>query len=341
MNDDISGRSSGGALISVRNITKHYPVTGTSMFAKKEIIHAVDGVSFDIREGETLGLVGESGCGKSTTGRLLVGIEKPDSGSIFYRGQNLLSMDRNEKKRIRIGLQMIFQDPYSSLNPRKHVFDILSEPMLYHHIATKENVASRVEKLLEEVGLPGNVKERYPHEFSGGQRQRIVIAKALSLEPDFIVCDEPVSALDNSIQAQILNLLKDIQNKRRITYLFIAHGLGIVHYVSHRVAVMYLGKIVEIGGSDELFRHPAHPYSQMLLSSAPIADPLLRDRPHYIPKGEVPYAINLPHGCRFHDRCPYATEKCKVEEPELRQVDVNDEHLVACWNPISIENRKS
>ncbi|MEE1114675.1 MAG: ABC transporter ATP-binding protein, partial [Eubacterium sp.] len=276
---------------------------------------------------------GESGCGKSTVGRLLVGIEKPTSGEILYRGQDLVHMSGKNIGAIRTELQMIFQDSYSSLNPRKRVYDILSEPMLYHKLADRSTVDARVDELLEEVGLPKNAKRRYPHEFSGGQRQRISIARALSLNPSLIVCDEPVSALDMSIQAQILNLLKDLQDRLGVTYLFIAHGLGAVHYVSQRIAVMYLGQIVEMGESDEVFRHPVHPYSRALISAVPVADPSRHVLDHVLAEGEVPSPIDLPEGCRFAGRCPYATDRCRREQPLPVNVAAakEPEHLVACF----------
>ncbi|MCI2048803.1 MAG: ABC transporter ATP-binding protein [Lachnospiraceae bacterium] len=322
-------------LLSVKDIRKYYPVTSSSLFpGRRKQVHAVDGVSFDIRRGETLGLVGESGCGKSTVGRQVVGIEQPTSGEILFEGKPLSGMKDREMRRIRTRLQMIFQDPYAALNPRKRVYDILADPMLYHHVAARSDIDARVGQLLDEVGLPKNAKDRYPHEFSGGQRQRITIARALSLEPQIIVCDEPVSALDNSIQAQILNLLKELQEDRGLTYLFIAHGLGAVHYVSRRVAVMYLGVIVEVADSEDVFRRPLHPYSRMLISAVPVPDPSIRDRKVLVPQGEVPSAIDIPQGCRFHDRCPFATDRCRSEVPVLSSYtdSAGKTHEVACFN---------
>ena len=322
-------------LLSVRNLKKYYPVLGSSLIpSKRKQVHAIDGVSFDLYSGETLGLVGESGCGKSTVGRQVVGIEKPTSGEILYQGKSLASMSDGEIRKIRTQLQMIFQDPYASLNPRKRIYDILADPMLYHGLASSADIDGKVSALLEEVGLPNNAKDRYPHEFSGGQRQRITIARALSLDPRIIVCDEPVSALDNSIQAQILNLLKELQEKKGLTYLFIAHGLGAVHYVSQRVAVMYLGIIVETADSQEIFRRPLHPYSRMLISAVPVPDPTIRERNVLVPEGEVPSAVDIPQGCRFHDRCPFATDRCRAEVPQLenREDASGKEHLVACFN---------
>lgn len=266
-------------MLRVEDMKKYYPVKGGIITHTTGYVKAVDGVSFSIEKGETLGLVGESGSGKSTVGRQLVGLEKPTAGTIYYQGRNLaeIEKDKNEMQKIRTKLQMVFQDPYSSLNPRKHIYEILSQPMLYHRISTKESVQQDVQRLLDMVGLPKAVLGRYPHEFSGGQRQRIGIAKALSLNPDFLVCDEPVSALDVSIQAQILNLLKNLQKELGLTMLFIAHGLGAVHYMSDHIAVMREGKIVEYGEARKVFTQPEHPYTQMLLAAEPIPDPDRRE----------------------------------------------------------------
>lgn len=259
--------------IRVENLKKYYPVKGGLVTHTVDYVKAVDDVSFSIREGEILGLVGESGCGKSTLGRLLVGLEKPVAGEIFYGEQKISAMKEKDLGKIRTDLQMIFQDPYSSLNPRKHIYEILAQPMLYHKISSRQTVEKDVARLLDMVGLPKNSFGRYPHEFSGGQRQRIGIAKALSLNPRFIVCDEPVSALDVSVQAQILNLLKELQKELKLTLLFVGHGLGAVHYVSDRIAVMYQGKIVEIGDAKDVFEHPQHDYTKTLLEAIPIPDP--------------------------------------------------------------------
>ena len=318
-------------LIRAEDLKKEYPV-GKGLFGrKKNVLHAVDGVSFSIREGETLGLVGESGCGKSTIGRMLVGLEQPTSGQVFYGRTDLTHAKAAKLHSVRTQLQMVFQDPYSSLNPRKHIYEILSQPMLYHKISTPETIHADVDRLLDMVGLSKSALGRYPHEFSGGQRQRIGIARALSLNPKFIVCDEPVSALDVSIQAQILNLLRSLQKDLHLTSLFVGHGLGAVRYVSTRIAVMYLGKLVEIGPADEVFRHPAHPYTQALMNAVPDPDPDLARMPRQLLEGEVGSALAPPSGCRFHPRCPYARESCRMEEPVMHAVSRTSEaHLAAC-----------
>lgn len=304
-------------LIQVENLKKYYPVKGGIITHTTGYVKAVDGVSFSVMRGQTLGLVGESGCGKSTVGRQLVGLEAPTEGKIYYNGCDLTALQKNKKEmqRIRTKLQMVFQDPYSSLNPRKHIYEILAQPMLYHHISEKRTVERDIRKILDMVGLPKTVLGRYPHEFSGGQRQRIGIAKALSLNPEFIVCDEPVSALDVSIQAQILNLLKELQKELGLTLLFVGHGLGAVNYVSDRIAVMYLGRIVEYGEAKEVFRHPVHPYTKALLDAVPIPDPKEKAKGRKLLQGEIGSSVNPPSGCRFHPRCPYAVERCKAEVP--------------------------
>lgn len=316
-------------LIQVENMKKYYPIKGGIITHTTDHIKAVDGVSFSIMPGETLGLVGESGCGKSTIGRQLVGLEQPTEGTIYYNGQDLSKLKKGAMQKIRTNLQMVFQDPYSSLNPRKHIFEILAQPMLYHGIATKDTVEKEISKLLDMVGLSQNVLGRYPHEFSGGQRQRIGIAKALSLNPEFIVCDEPVSALDVSIQAQILNLLKSLKEELHLTLLFVGHGLGAVNYVSDRIAVMYLGKIVEMGEAKEIFRHPMHPYTKALLNAVPVPDPLEKEKEQELLQGEIGDSVNPPVGCRFHKRCPYATEICQQKEPLLQEIN-GQGHYVAC-----------
>ena len=318
-------------LIQVDHLKKYYPIKGGIITHVTGNIHAVDDVSFSITEGETLGLVGESGCGKSTIGRQLVGLETPTEGKIYYQGSDISALKSREMHQIRTQLQMVFQDPYSSLNPRKHIYEILSQPMLYHHISTKASIEKDLERLLDMVGLPKHVLGRYPHEFSGGQRQRIGIAKALSLNPKFIVCDEPVSALDVSIQAQVVNMFEDLQEKLGVTYLFIAHDLLIVRHISNRIAVMYLGKIVEIADADELNDYPQHPYTVSLLSAVPIPDPnITRQRKRIILEGDVPSPLRMPTGCAFRSRCRYAREKCAKECPKLE--DRGNGHFVACWN---------
>lgn len=317
-------------LIEVKNMRKYYPIKGGIITHTTGFVKAVDGVNFSVMEGETLGLVGESGCGKSTIGRQLVRLERPSGGNIYYDGRDLAALRPGEMKKIRTRLQMVFQDSYSSLNPRKHIYEILSQPMLYHHISTRDTVAKDLDRLLDMVGLPKNVLGRYPHEFSGGQRQRIGIAKALSLNPRFLVCDEPTSALDVSIQAQILNLLRQLQKDLHLTCLFVGHGLGAVNYVSDRIAVMYLGKIVEIGRADDVFRAPVHPYTKALISSVPVANPEKSGESQFKLQGEIGSSTNPPAGCRFHPRCPFAVESCRHEEPKMLTCAPGAGHMAAC-----------
>ena len=320
----------GRTLLEVENLKKYYPIKGGIITHTTGHIHAVDGVSFSVWEGETLGLVGESGCGKSTIGRQIVGLERPTEGIIRYDGKDLSALKPKEMKGIRTQLQMVFQDPYSSLNPRKHIYEILAQPMLYHHIATRATVGKELERILDMVGLSRNVLGRYPHEFSGGQRQRIGIAKALSLNPRFLVCDEPVSALDVSIQAQILNLLKSLQKELNLTCIFVGHGLGAVNYVSDRIAVMYLGKIVEIGKAADVFRSPAHPYTKALIAAAPVPDPEAAKQETKLLEGEVGSSQEPPSGCRFHPRCPFAQESCRQQVPQMCEVKAGSGHFAAC-----------
>ncbi len=315
-------------LLEARELVKHFPVRRS-----KDVVHAVDGVSLEVTRGETLGIVGESGCGKSTLGRLLVRLHEPTSGTVRFRGADITKLSRRELRPFRREMQMIFQDPYASLNPRKRVGQIVADPFHIHRTAGREETRRRVQDLLEVVGLSPDHVNRYPHEFSGGQRQRIGVARALALSPQLIVADEPVSALDVSIQAQVINLLDDLQDDFQLTYVFIAHDLGVVHHVSDRIAVMYLGVVVEIGPSDPLFLHPIHPYTQALLSAIPPieADDEAR-RERIVLEGEVPSPIDPPSGCRFHPRCPYATEICRVEQPVL--TDHGGGRFAACHHPL-------
>ncbi|MBD3922737.1 ABC transporter ATP-binding protein [Paenibacillus sp. PR3] len=328
MNNYEAASSSPAPLLVLDGLKKHYPIRRGLLNRSVNSIKAVDGVDLTILPGETLGLVGESGCGKSTIGRSIVGLEKPTEGRILFEGTEISSLSNREMTDFRSKLQIVFQDPYSSLNPRKSIEDLLAEPLLVHRIVPKNEVSSEVDRLLEIVGLPTTSKHRYPHEFSGGQRQRVGIARALSLRPKLIVCDEPVSALDVSIQAQVMNLLKDLQQELNLTYLFIAHGLGAVKYMSDRIAVMYLGKIVEIGTAEELFRNPKHPYTKALLDAFPIANPRLRLNARTVLQDDAINANPSSHGCRFYSRCPVATAQCREQEPEL----IGDgDHASACF----------
>jgi len=323
--------NSNNVLIKVDNLTKHFPIIRGAIIQRQVgAVQAVDKVSFDIREGETLGLVGESGCGKSTTGRCIVQLIRPTSGKVLYRGKELTQLKGERLRQERRNMQFIFQDPYASLNPRMTVGDIVGEPLDIHGLEkTRKERNERVKVLLRLVGLNPYFINRYPHEFSGGQRQRIGVARALALNPEFIVCDEPISALDVSIQAQVVNLLEELQGRFGLTYLFIAHDLSMVRHISDRTAVMYLGKVVELATRDELYNHPLHPYTQALLSAVPIPDPVIeRKRQRIILKGDVPSPVNPPTGCRFHTRCPLAQDICKRVEPEWREVGPG--HWVAC-----------
>ncbi|WP_235973171.1 ABC transporter ATP-binding protein [Niallia circulans] len=317
-------------LVKIQNLKKYYPIKKGILSKTVGHVKAVDGLDFSIYSGETISLVGESGCGKSTTGRAIVKLDPPTDGKILFEGRDMAAIQNKELRKIRTDMQIIFQDPYSSLNPRKRIGDLLAEPLIAHRLATKEEASKKVDRMLEIVGLTKFHKSRYPHEFSGGQRQRVGIARALMLNPKLIVCDEPVSALDVSIQAQVLNLLKDLQKEFNLTYLFIAHGLGAVKYISDRIAVMYLGKIVEIGKTEEIFKNPKHPYTQVLLSAYPIPNPHLRNRERIVVEGDVPSPANPPNGCRFHTRCPMAQAMCKEKEPLLDGAN----HSVACHFPL-------
>ena len=317
-------------ILQVNNLVKHFPITKGIFFQKQTgAVHAVDGVSFKVIRGETFGLVGESGCGKTTTGRTIVHLEDPTSGEIVFDGKDLASASKNDLFNARRKMQIIFQDPYASLNPRMTVGEIIEEPLVIHKIGTRAERLEKAKALLEKVGLNPSYINRYPHEFSGGQRQRIGIARAIALEPDLIICDEPISALDVSIQAQIVNLLEDLQKELGLTYIFIAHDLSMVRHISKRVAVMYLGKIVELADKEVLFNKPYHPYSIALLSAVPVPDPVLEEkRKRLLIEGDVPSPINPPSGCHFHTRCYMAQEKCKQIEPEYREVEKG--HFVAC-----------
>ncbi|MFN2120127.1 MAG: ABC transporter ATP-binding protein, partial [Anaerolineales bacterium] len=298
--------ASNHVLVQVKDLVKHFPIN-QGIIVRRQVgaVRAVDGVSFDIRKGETLGLVGESGCGKSTTGRTVLQLYRPTSGEVDFDGVNLVEARGSALRRMRRKMQMIFQDPYASLNPRMTVGEIVGEPLIVHHVASGKDVSARVDQLLSLVGLSPSYGNRFPHEFSGGQRQRIGVARALALQPDFIVCDEPISALDVSIQAQVVNLLEELQEQFNLTYLFIAHDLSMVRHISDRVAVMYLGVIVELASRDEIYLRPLHPYTQALLSAVPIPDPFAEsERKRIILEGDVPSPINPPSGCRFRTRCP-------------------------------------
>jgi peptide/nickel transport system ATP-binding protein len=316
-------------LLKVKDLKMHYPIRGGVMFRQVATNFAVDGVSFEINKGETLGIVGESGCGKSTVAKAILRLYEPTSGEIEFDGKDIRNMSRGDLREIRQDMQIIFQDPMESLNSRHTVGTILEEPYVIHGIGTRAEQRKWVAELLDKVGLQSDAVNRFPHEFSGGQRQRIGIARAIALNPKLLICDEPVSALDVSIQSQILNLLVDLQRELDLTLLFIAHDLAVVKHVSDRIAVMYLGKIVEMNDSEQLYNKPIHPYTQALLSSIPVPDPQIKKK-HDVLTGEVPSPINPPDGCHFHARCPYAQEKCSVERPELKSVKDNPNWLVSC-----------
>lgn len=309
----------GNVLVEAVNLTKSFELTKT-LTRNKNVVQAVSNVSFEILEGETFSLVGESGCGKSTIGRLLLNLIEPTSGSVIFEGRDISDLDKNQMRELRRKMQIIFQDPYASLNPRMNLYKIISEPLTTHNIyRSKEETEKRVRNLMSTVGLREEFINRYPHQFSGGQRQRIGIARALALNPRLIVCDEPVSALDVSIQSQILNLLHDLQEEFNLTYLFISHDLSVVRYISDRVCVMFLGKICEIGTTEEIYEAPLHPYTKFLIDAVPKPDPNLRKEDKEILTGEMPSPVNPPRGCRFHTRCPYAEKICQLAEPVLKK----------------------
>ena len=314
-------------ILRVENLKKYFPIKGG--FFSKTIgnVKAVDGVSLEVRKGETLGIVGESGCGKSTTGRAILQLLKPTGGKVYFKDQDLSKLSKKEMRALRPKMQLIFQDPYSSLNPRMTVGQIIGEALIDHKMATKENLRAKVLEVMDLCGLAEYQIDRFPHEFSGGQRQRIGIARALALDPEFIVADEPVSALDVSIQAQIINLLVKLQKEKGFSYMFISHDLSVVEHLCQRVGVMYLGSMVELADKDELFDNPLHPYTKALLSAIPIPDPTIK-RERIILTGDIPSPANPPKGCKFHTRCPYATDKCKEEAPEYREI--KEGHFVAC-----------
>lgn len=311
-------------LLEVQNLVKQFPVKGR----KGQFVHAVSDISLKLYQGETLALVGESGCGKSTLGRTMIRLLPKTSGRILFEGNDIGDLTDKEFREYRRKMQMIFQDPYASLNPRMTVRDIIAEPLTTYHVCeSKEATTEKVLELMQAVGVPQDFANRYSHQFSGGQRQRIGIARAIALNPKLIVCDEPVSALDVSVQSQVLNLLKDIQKETGVSYLFISHDLSVVNFIADRVCVMFLGKVCEIADKDSLYEKPLHPYTRFLLDAIPKADPHLRSKEKKILMGEIPSPVNPPNGCRFHTRCPYATDKCQFEEPQMRKIDGHD---VAC-----------
>jgi oligopeptide transport system ATP-binding protein len=319
-----------GNLLEIRDLKKHFPIKGGILGRTVAKVYAVDGVSFSLKKGETLGLVGESGCGKSTLGRAILRLHEPTSGSVTFNGQDILGLKPAEMRAMRRNMQIIFQDPFSSLNPRMTVGSILAEPFEIHKVLPKAQINKKVAELLDVVGLRPESIDRYPHEFSGGQRQRIGIARAIALNPQLIICDEPVSALDVSIQSQILNLLVELRKKFQLTYVFIAHDLAVIEHISDNVAVMYLGRMVEYSSAESLYLKPRHPYTQALISAIPVAE-IGRASKRQILKGDVPSPINPPSGCHFHPRCPIATDRCKVESPPLRDVgSPGKPHLAAC-----------
>ena len=322
-------------LLEVRSLKKYFDITRGFALGKgsRKYLRAVDDVTFRLRRGETLGIVGESGCGKSTTGNTIIRLLEPTGGTILFEGKDITAMNNRQLHSVRRDIQMIFQDPYSSLNPRMRVFDLIAEPFRANEHLSREELEQRVLKLIEVVGLQPDCAGKFPHEFSGGQRQRIGIARALALNPKLVICDEPISALDVSIQAQILNLLAELQKQFNLTYIFISHALPSIKHISTQVAVMYLGRIVEFADTKSIFSQPAHPYTEGLMAAVPIPDPALRDkRPKVILEGDMPSPANPPSGCHFHTRCRYCTEICKTDSPELREIQPG--HFVACHHPL-------
>jgi len=331
----VSSTNGGDPLVEVRNLKKYFPIRQGLLQRETGRVHAVDDVTFAVREGETLGLVGESGCGKSTLGRTIVRLLEPTAGSVTFEGRDISSLGPRRLRPLRREMQMVFQDPYASLNPRKRVGSIIGTPLKIHGVEKSER-RQRVQELLETVGLSPEHYNRFPHEFSGGQRQRIGVARALALRPKLVVADEPVSALDVSIQSQMLNLLDDLQQEFHLTYIFIAHDLGVVRHVSNRIAVMYLGKLVELAPAEDLYQRPIMPYTEALLSAVPIPDPdLSHQRERIVLEGDVPSPINPPSGCRFHPRCRYMTDICREVEPPL--ADYGNGHLAACHHPLNVD----
>lgn len=315
-------------ILEVKDLKKYFPLGKGKLKPNKPYVKAVDGISLDLYEGETLGLVGESGCGKSTLGRTILRLHEPTSGEVLFKGQDISKLSKKEMRKLREDIQFIFQDPYSSLNPRMNVFNILAEPLLAHgKFKRGPELEAYVKDLMEKCGLPSYYCYRYPHQFSGGQRQRIGIARSLALNPSFIICDEPVSALDVSIQSQIINLMMDLQEEKGISYIFISHDLSVVKHISDRVGVMYLGSMVELGDKDEIYANPQHPYTRALMAAIPIPDPEKRSEMKLI-EGEIPSNVNTPKGCKFHPRCPFAKDICKSEVPEVKEV--KPRHYVQC-----------